>query len=338
MAPSEPHPFLRPLLLGGGALQLPDRILPGPMEGITAGSFVRVITGAGLVSAWVTPFLRLSTDVPRTARLREKLAAFQTPLPGTDQPPPLIVQIMGKDIPLLAAAAARLAGLGVAGVDLNCACPSPAVVANGAGGARLTDPAWVRDALLALRRACPGIGISVKLRTGRRDPAEMPAILAAVRAAQPDFIMLHLRTVAEGYSTVAHGWERLARAKELLPDRILFGSGDIFTAADALALHRQAGVDGVTPARGLLRNPWLIRDLRAACAGQAAPEPDRTEKNAFLHHLCANARDAGDWRPGFILELARNLFGVRSARFRRLTEAATPDAMLAVLDSPDRHA
>lgn len=320
------HPWLAPLPLAGGTVSLPDRILPGPMEGITAGAFVRVLTAQRLVNAWVTPFLRISTSVPRDSRLRENLAEFLPPGGRV----PVIVQLMGTDIPLLAAAAVRLAALGVAGIDLNCACPSRVVVSHGAGGARLAEPGWIRDALLALRRACPTIGISVKLRTGMKDvAAELPGILAAVREARPDFVMLHYRTVAEGYRAASDGWDRLARARERLPpDLPLFGSGDVFTAAEALELHRRTGIAGVTPARGLLRNPWLLEEIRAACAGLQPPPAARTqpEKVAFLHGLIADARAAGTLRRGFVLEMAKHLFGTGSETFRHLV--ATPDLRL----------
>lgn len=315
------HPWLRPLPLAGGRRSLPDRILPGPMEGITAASFVRVLTARRLVTAWVTPFIRLSTGVPRDSRLREKLAEFQPPAGAL----PVVVQLMGTDIPLLAATAARLAALGVAGVDLNCACPSKVVLSHGGGGARLADPGWIRDALLALRQAAPGIGVSVKLRTGMKDAsAELPGILAAASAARPDFIMLHYRTVAEGYRPAADGWDRVARARERLPAGIpLLASGDVFSAADAMELHRRTGADGVTPARGLLRNPWLLEEIRAACRGEPAPPaPSAAAKEAFLLSLVEDARGHGAVRRGFILEMARNLFGTESAVFRRFAGAA----------------
>ncbi len=337
MTPAAPHmertpkSWLEPLPLAGGRRALPCRILPGPMEGVTDGSFCRVMARRGLVRAWVTPFIRISTAVPRPARLCERLDPFFAPAAG-----PVVVQLMGTDIPLLLATAERVAELGAAGVDLNCACPSKVVLANGAGGARLRDPHWIREALGGLRRAVPGLGVSVKLRAGFADSAtELPAILAAVREAHPDFVMMHFRTAHEEYRAVPDGWRRLAAAKRLLgPDIPLLGAGDLFSAAAALDMWRQTGVDGVTPARGLLRNPWLLREIEAACGG-APTTPDRapaqTERAAFLRELVETSAAADEWRPGFVLELARNLFGVESPLFAALAAARTPDAMLRLL-------
>lgn len=309
--PDLPAHWLEPLPLPGGQA-LPSRIVPGPMEGITVGSFCRVLSRRGLVDCWITPFIRLTTGVPRRSRLLRKLACYhETGLP-------VVVQIMGHDIPLLAATASRLAELDVLGIDLNCACPSKTVLANGAGGALLRRPEWIAQALAALRAACPGTGLSVKLRTGFADPAEMPDILAAMRVGQPDFAILHYRTVAEEYRRIPGGWERLAEAKERAGDIPLLASGDIRTVDDALRLWHETGVDGVAPARGLLRNPHLLRDIQRACRG-LPPEPaSRRERIELLADIAADAERAADTHHGFILEFAARSLGRSDPLFDRL--------------------
>ena len=67
-----PPLWLEPLPITGGRA-LPNRILPGPMEGITAGSFCAVMNELALVSTWVTPFIRVSEGILRPARLRHRL-------------------------------------------------------------------------------------------------------------------------------------------------------------------------------------------------------------------------------------------------------------------------
>lgn len=300
------------------------------MEGVTVGPFVRVMSTRRLVRAWLTPFIRISTGAPGSRRLMERLADF---VPGgfpiAADAVPVVVQLMGVDTALLAATAARLAALGVSAIDLNCACPSKTVVGNGAGGARLAEPAWICETLVAIRDACPGCGVSVKLRSGVADAkAELPGILAAVQQARPDFVVLHHRTVREGYRDAPDGWERIATARELLPDIPLIASGDVFTVEDAMEIHRRTCVDGVAPARGLLRNPWLLDDIRACCHGRQAPTRGVSERLEFLRDICADAMAAKTFRRNYTLELARNLFGPESEHFLDLAKAESPQELL----------
>ena len=316
--------WLDPLPLGGGKA-LPSRILPGPMEGLTGPSFCDVLVRHGLARCWITPFIRFSDAVPRRARLAERVAPFLAT--GV----PVIAQIMGTDTALLCRAAERLLETGVVGIDLNCACPSRTVISGGAGGAVLRNPQWVRDTLTALRHVCAGCGLSVKLRTGFAHADELPALLDACVAAAPDFVVLHYRTVRENYATIPGGWDRLARARELAPGLTLLGSGDLFSVQDAVRLHAQTGLDGVTPARGLLRNPWLLADIEAACRGDRPPLRTPQQCAAPLAEMARDAAAAGGTHAGFIVEIAKHMFGEADERFRAITQtrglAALADAL-----------
>jgi tRNA-dihydrouridine synthase C len=323
VSPHCPSLWLEPLPLPGGHA-LPSRILPGPMEGITVGSFCTVMGRLGLVSAWMTPFIRVSEGVQRQSWIRRRLHVFS--------PLPIVVQVMGTDIPLLTEAAARLAlEPGVVGIDLNCACPTRIVVANGGGGGRLKVPSWIRAALIALRRACPTLGISVKIRAGLHTDAELESICSAVAEGGPDFVVLHYRTVSEGYGPAPRGLQRMARARGYLASLPLFGSGDLFTPEAAARMHDVAAVDGVTPARGLLANPWLLRDIDSDCRGGVATVLTDADRTDFLSQLIEESNRTGTWRRGFVLEVARHQFGRSHAMFERLLAADSADAMLAAL-------
>ena len=294
------------------------------MEGITAGAFCTIMNRLALVSAWVTPFIRVSEGIHRPARLRDRLRPFA--------PLPVIVQIMGTDIPLLAATAARLATEpGVIGIDLNCACPMPIVVANGGGGGRLQHPRWIRDALETLRAACPATGISVKVRVGIVSDDELPRICDALGEGRPDFVVVHYRTVKEQYRPAPRGLERLARARQWLPGLPLFGSGDLFSVEAAARMFAVAAVDGVTPARGLVANPWLLRDIEEDCRAGIVPVRTDAEKRQFLSQLITEAARTRTWRRGFVLEVARHQFGRGHTLFERLLEAGSAEAMLDVV-------
>ena len=60
----------------------------------------------------------------------------------------------------------------------------------------------------------------------------------------------------------------------------MIGSGDIFHAADVLAMLEQTGCDGVMIARGGLGNPWLFREALALLEGAEPVQPTAGEKLA----------------------------------------------------------
>ena len=125
-----------PLPLRGGGM-LPSRILPGPMDGVTEGSFLAAMTARGYVRCWHAPFIRISTGIPRQARINDHLEPYM------NQRLPVIAQMMGTNTDFLAGTAKRMLAAGAVCADLNCACPSPTVIGNHSGGARLRDPEWI---------------------------------------------------------------------------------------------------------------------------------------------------------------------------------------------------
>jgi tRNA-dihydrouridine synthase C len=311
-----PKSWLEPLPYGDSSL--PGRILPAPLEGLTEGVFLDVYSRLGLVPCWITPFIRVSNALPGSHRLRRRLEPyFLTGLP-------VVVQLMGTHADLIAETGQRCCELGAVGIDLNCGCPSKTVVRSGAGGAKLREPQWIHDCLVGLRRACVGKGVSIKLRTGCADPAEIKDIMPAVVQAAPDFTIVHFRTVGEQYDPVENGYERIGHAKSLAGSVPILASGDLFSVRDAAEAWRISRCDGVAPARGLLRNPFIIADIRETCRTGHAPVRTPAE---VLHVLAFEAEGAvtrGITRTGFLLEAARQAFGVDSPVFRRLTAARHP--------------
>ena len=308
--PKTSHPWLEPLVFRDGR-SLPNRIIPGPMDGVSEGSFISVMSQANLVSSWFTPFIRISTGVPRRARLREKLAPYL----ATDLP--VIAQIMGTRPALLAETARRLHQEGATCVDLNCACPSHTVVGSKSGGYLLRNPQGIAETLKAMKAACGNGAVSVKIRCGFESPDEIENIAAALRDAQPDMVTCHFRTVKETYQPVNDGLARLARMRELLPGIPLIGSGDLFTVDDARRMYEACGVDGVAPARGLLKNPCLLKQIEADCSGGSFEKAMGEEE--FLNALGATSTRK---KRLFVLKVAKVMYGEDSETFRCMLENA----------------
>ena len=296
-------------LRGGGAL--PSRILPGPMDGVTEGSFLSAMTSRGYVRCWHAPFIRISTGVPRLARISDHLE------PYLNQRLPVIAQMMGTNTDFLAGTAKRMLAAGAVCADLNCACPSPTVIGNHSGGARLREPEWIARTLDAIRNAVGERPFSIKLRIGFDSPDEFPQIAAAVRPAKPNIVFVHFRTVREMYNPVKDGWKRFLIARECLPDSVLIACGDIQSPEDAFKLAEMCPVDGIAVARGLLAQPSLLRDIEAAILGQ--PPVPTEDKLRFLLDIATQSGRLPKANNGFILRLARSMFGEESVVFKQLT-------------------
>ena len=303
-----------PLPLRGGGM-LPSRILPGPMDGVTEGSFLAAMTARGYVRCWHAPFIRISTGIPRQARINDHLEPYM------NQRLPVIAQMMGTNTDFLAGTAKRMLAAGAVCADLNCACPSPTVIGNHSGGARLRDPEWIAKTLGAIREAVGERPFSVKLRIGFDSPDEFPRIAAAVRPAAPDIVFLHYRTVREMYRPVHNGWERFLLARECLPDSVLIACGDIQSPQDAVRLAELCHVDGIAAARGLLSRPSLLRDIEAAILGQ--PPVPTDDKLRFLLDIATQSGRLPKANNGFILRLARSMFGEESDVFKQLATCKT---------------
>ena len=86
------------------------------------------------------------------------------------------------------------------------------------------------------------------------------------------YIALHARTAEQHYAGDAR-WDAIGELKAHVTTIPVLGNGDIWVAADALAMMRATGCDGVVVGRGCLGRPWLFGDLLAVFAGRPVPPP-----------------------------------------------------------------
>jgi len=170
------------------------------------------------------------------------------------------VQLFGSDPKTLAKAAHIVSAYNPVVIDLNCGCPVPKIIKAGAGSALLRTPARIGEIVRAMRDAT-AFPISVKLRTGwDQNSINYFETSSAAIEAGACAITLHGRTRAQGYSGSAD-WAAIKAlaAQTSVP---VFGSGDVFSAKDAIAMRRMTGCDGVMIARGAIGNPFIFTRLK----------------------------------------------------------------------------
>lgn len=275
-----------------GSLEVPVPVVLAPMAGITDVPFRRLVHGTGaLLTAEMVTARGLAEGDRRTWAMVDMPRELG----------PRSLQLYGSDPARLAAAVAELVDRDLVDhVDLNLGCPVPKVTRNGGGAALPVKRPLLRAVLRAAVGAAAGrVPVTVKMRVGldadRHTHLDTGTLAAEEGVAA---VALHARTVAQGYSGEAD-WSRIAELRDLLPAGLpVLGNGDVWTAADALAMVDRTGCDGVVVGRGCLGRPWLFADLAAAFRGEPATGPPVFAVTAehARHHLdlLLDAAAAGD--------------------------------------------
>ena len=215
---------------------------------------------------------------------------------------PFAVQIFAAEPAVLARGAVGAVEAGAGIVDLNMACPVKKVCGSGAGAALARDPAAVAAAVAAVVAAVPGTAVSIKIRAGWDDEAvNCVEVARAAEGAGAAAVALHGRTRAQGYSGRAR-WDLIAAVKAAVGITVL-GSGDVWSADDALRMRAETGCDAVLVARGACGNPWIFRELAAAEAGRPRPGPPTREewRTLILRHVAMQVEHRARQRPAMPL-------------------------------------
>lgn len=195
----------------------------------------------------------------------------------TDDMHPVGGQLMGSDPAVFAEAAHIMVKAGYDLIDINFGCPVKKVLGRCRGGYMLGHPdaalAIVKDVYNAVSDRVP---VTVKMRRGMDDSTESRnnfyAILDGAFDIGVSAITVHGRTVEQRYKGPSK-WEFLKQLKRNAGDRVILGSGDLFTPDDCIRMLEETGVDGVTIARGCIGNPWIFRECAALLAGNDKPPP-----------------------------------------------------------------
>lgn len=184
---------------------------------------------------------------------------------------PFAVQIFASEPGVLAGGAEAAVAAGAGIVDINMACPVRKVCGTGAGAAMTRDPGAVEAAVRAVAGAVR-VPVTVKIRAGwDAQNVNCVEVARAAEAGGAAAVALHGRTRAQGYSGSAD-WGLIGAVKRAVGIPVL-GSGDVWSAADALRMRRETGCDAVLVARGACGHPWIFRDLRAVEEGRPPPGP-----------------------------------------------------------------
>jgi tRNA-dihydrouridine synthase len=171
-------------------------------------------------------------------------------------------------------------------IDVNLACPVKKIERKARGGHWLAEPEGAIRILEAVREAVPShIPCTMKVRRAFDDTPEMAANVDRILRAGFDmgyaWATVHARTVEQKYVGPSR-WDLLRALVERHPGRLIFGSGDVWSAADIFRMIAYTGVKAVAVARGCIGNPWVFRQARDLMAGREPAAPTLAEQRAVL--------------------------------------------------------
>jgi len=254
----------------------PDPLLAlAPMQDVTDLAFWRVLARHGGADLYWTEYFRVHPD----SRLEKYILDSITQNPTGR---PVIAQMIGNDIPALVRNARLLQRLPVAAIDLNLGCPAPVVYRKCAGGGLLRDPAKM-DAILGALRDAISIPFTVKTRLGFDTADGFEQLLGLFAKHSVDLLTVHGRTVKQMYRPGVR-YDLIARAAARLACPVL-ANGNIHGPEQALAVLAQTGARGLMIGRGVIRNPWLFRQIRQRLRGQAPALPTGRQVLAYVAEL-----------------------------------------------------
>ena len=194
-----------------------------------------------------------------------------------DEEHPVGGQLMGADPAEFGPAAAELSAAGFDVIDINFGCPVKKVLGRCRGGFLLGEPQTALDIVARVREAVPPEKpVTVKMRRGV-DDSELSRdrffrILDGAFERGVAAVTVHGRTVQQGYIGPSR-WEFLREVKRHAGERVILGSGDLFTPEACVEMIRQTGVNGVSVARGAIGNPWIFAQAQALAEGEPLPPP-----------------------------------------------------------------
>ncbi len=248
-------------------------------------------------------------------------------------------QLMGANPDDFPPAAVKLVEAGFDVIDINFGCPVKKVLGRCRGGYLLSQPETALEIVARVREAVPpAVPVTLKMRRGIDDSAESLEkfwqIFEGAYALGAAAITVHGRSVRQRYDGPS-SWEFLAEVKRRAGERVVLGSGDLFSPAACVAMLEQTGVDGVSIARGAIGNPWIFTGVRRLLAGEPAPPPPSLhEQRAMLRE---HFRLAEELHGEELAARVMRKFAIKYARMHP-EFIAVRDAFVAVKTTGEWHA
>ena len=239
-----------------GNIDIKNKICLAPMAGISNPAYIKICEEMGVGYA-ITELISSEAIVRGNKKTFEMLNGIN------DLNIPVAVQIFGSN-PLTMANAAKILvdKYNIKIIDVNMGCPVPKVaIKNCAGSALLKDLDKIYEIINCIKEKV-SIPVTVKIRSGWDNNSINAVEVAKVcEKAGASLITVHPRTRSQGYAGKSD-WNIIKEVKKNVSIPVI-GNGDITSIYDAKKMLDETNCDLIMIGRGLLGNPWLIKEINA---------------------------------------------------------------------------
>lgn len=236
-----------------GNLKINGKVILAPMAGICNSAFRKICKemGAALVCAEMVS----GNGMVYGSKKTEDMLYFEK------MERPISQQIFGSDKDTFVESAKRVYELMKPDIiDINMGCPVPKVaIKSQAGASLLKNPEKIREIVSSVVNVVP-CPVTVKIRSGW-DFNSINAVEVAkiCEEAGASAITVHGRTRSQMYSGSVD-LDIIKAVKEAVKIPVI-GNGDITSIDSAKKMLEYTGCDAIMIGRGVLGNPWLIREI-----------------------------------------------------------------------------
>lgn len=282
-----------------GNVEINGNIVVAPMAGVSNTTFRKICKsmGASLVVAEMVSDKAILYGNEKTFKL----------LNMDEVERPISQQIFGSDIESFVKAAKVVEEKMKPNIiDINMGCPVPKIALRSqAGSALLKNPKKVGEIVKAVVDVV-NVPVTVKIRSGW-DSNSINAVEIAKICEEngASAITVHGRTRAQGYSGKAD-WSIIKQVVDAV-DIPVIGNGDVVNCYDAKRMLDETGCSAVMIGRGLLGNPWLIKECVEYLTTGVSPEsvPFNEKIDMMEYHLNELCKDKSEGQA--VLEMRSHL-------------------------------
>ena len=254
-----------------GNVELEGKVILAPMAGVCNSAYRKICKemGAALVCCEMVSDKGMVYNSKKT----KDMLYFE------EVERPISQQIFGSDKETFVEAAKMVYEIMKPDIiDINMGCPVPKVaVRSQAGSALLKNPDKIFEIVLAVVASVP-VPVTVKIRSGW-DQNSINAVEVAkiCELAGASAITVHPRTRSQLYSGKAD-LDIIKAVKENVSIPVI-GNGDIVDIESAKHMLEYTKCDAIMIGRGVLGNPWLIKEIDTYLKeGIIIPKPTYEER------------------------------------------------------------